>query len=181
MERSLALVALFAAFIAALGTIPPLTVGLGVPITAQTLGIMLCGTVLGARRGGLAALLFLALVALGLPLLSGGRGGLGVFGTGSVGYLLAWPLGAFVTGWIMENMRSLPLGLSAGIASVIGGIVVVHVFGIIGLIVMLDLGPFEAIIGDSVYIPGDFIKAVLAAVITAALARARPASVLSRA
>ena len=79
MERNLTMIALFAALIAALGLIPKFTLGFGVPITAQSLGVMLCGTVLGAWRGGLAALLFVALVALGLPLLAGGRGGLGVF------------------------------------------------------------------------------------------------------
>ena len=73
MERSVTLIALFAALIAALGLVPKFTLAAGVPITAQTLGVMLCGTVLGARRGGLAVLLFLALVALGLPLLAGGR------------------------------------------------------------------------------------------------------------
>ncbi len=71
MERNLTMIALFAALIAALGLIPKFTLGFGVPITAQSLGVMLCGTVLGAWRGGLAALLFVALVALGLPLLAG--------------------------------------------------------------------------------------------------------------
>ena len=77
MERNLTLIALFAALIAALGLIPKLTLAFGVPVTAQSLGVMLCGTVLGAKRGGLAALLFVGLVALGLPLLSGGRQTLG--------------------------------------------------------------------------------------------------------
>ena len=88
MERSLTLIALFAALVAALGLIPQLTLAFGVPITAQSLGIMLCGTILGAKRGGLAALLFVGLVALGLPLLAGGRGGPGMFATGSAGYLV---------------------------------------------------------------------------------------------
>ena len=61
MERNLTMIALFAALIAALGLIPKFTLGFGVPITAQSLGVMLCGTVLGAKRGGLAALLFVLL------------------------------------------------------------------------------------------------------------------------
>ena len=181
MERSIALVALFAAFVAALGVIPPLVLGFGVPITAQSLGIMLCGTILGAKRGGLAALLFVGLVAMGLPLLSGGRGAIGVFATGSAGYLVGYVLGAFVTGWVMENLRSLTTGLAAGVAAVAGGIIVVHICGILGLIVVLGFSPVEAVVADSAFIPGDFLKAVIAALITAALARARPASVLSRA
>ena len=88
MERSLAHIALFAALIAVLGLVPKIDLAAGVPITAQSLGIMLCGTVLGARRGALAVLLFLGLVALGLPLLAGGRGGLGVFASPTVGFLI---------------------------------------------------------------------------------------------
>ena len=77
MERSVTHVALFAALVAVLGLVPQIALPGGVPVTAQSLGIMLCGTVLGARRGALAVGLFLLLVALGLPILTGGRGGLG--------------------------------------------------------------------------------------------------------
>jgi biotin transport system substrate-specific component len=55
MERNIAQVALFAAMIAALGLVPQISLGFGVPITAQTLGVMLAGAVLGARRGAAAA------------------------------------------------------------------------------------------------------------------------------
>ncbi len=68
------MMAFFAALIAALGLLPKLTLGFGMPVTAQSHGIVLSGTVLGARRGVLAVLL---LVALGPPLLTGGRGGFG--------------------------------------------------------------------------------------------------------
>lgn len=180
MERSLTLIALFAALIAALGLIPKFTLGFGVPITAQTLGVMLCGTVLGARRGGLAVLLFIALVALGLPLLAGGRGGLGVFATPSTGFLIGWPVGAFVCGLIMERSRRLPVAWAAGIASVLGGIAVIYVFGVAGLMRALDKSALESLSLVTAFIPGDLIKAVLAGLITAGLARARPASLLSR-
>ena len=77
MERNIAQIALFAAMVAALGVVPPITLGFGVPISAQSMGAMLAGAVLGARAGAAAMGLFLLLVALGLPLLSGSRGGLG--------------------------------------------------------------------------------------------------------
>ena len=78
--RDLVYVALFAAIVAVLGLLPPVPVpGIPVPITAETLGVMLAGSVLGGRRGGLALLVFLAVVAVGAPVLSGGRGGIGVF------------------------------------------------------------------------------------------------------
>ena len=78
--KDLAYIALFAAITAVLGLLPAIPVpAVPVPITAQTLGVMLAGAVLGARRGFLALLLFLVLVAVGLPVLAGGRGGLAVF------------------------------------------------------------------------------------------------------
>ena len=75
---SIALVSLFAALIAVFGLIPKIDLPLGVPITLQTLGVMLAGCMLGPKRALQALLLFLAAVAIGLPLLSGGRGGIGV-------------------------------------------------------------------------------------------------------
>lgn len=180
MERNVVLIALFAALIAALGLIPKIALPFGVPITAQSLGIMLCGTVLGAKRGALAVLLFLLLVALGLPLLAGGRGGLGVFASPTVGFLIGFPIAAFVTGLITEKWSTGPLWLGAGIASVIGGIIVLYAFGIPGMAFMLDKTLPEATGLITAFIPGDAIKAALAGMLTAALAKARPASVLSR-
>lgn len=180
MERSLTHIALFAALIAVLGLVPQITLASGVPITAQSLGIMLCGTVLGAKRGALAVLLFLALVAAGLPLLSGGRGGLGVFAGPSVGYLIGFPVAAFVTGWLVER-TTMPVGYAAAAAAVIGGIGVLYVFGITGLSLMLDKTLPEAAFLGMAYLPGDILKAVLAGLVTQSLARMRPASLLSRA
>ncbi|WP_394178585.1 biotin transporter BioY [Yoonia maritima] len=181
MEKNVALIALFAALIAALGLIPKVTLGFGVPITAQSLGVMLCGTILGSKRGGLAVLLFLLIVAIGVPLLSGGRGGLGVFASPSAGFLIGWPVAAFVTGLIVEKWRGAPLMIVAGIASVIGGIVVMYAFGIVGMSIALEKSLIEAAGLTTAFIPGDLLKAGIAGMLTAALAKARPASLLSRA
>ncbi len=180
MERNIALIAVFAALVAALGLLPPLMLASGIPVTAQSLGVMLCGTVLGARRGGLAVLLFVALVALGLPLLSGGRGGLGVFASPTAGFVVGFPIAAFATGFVMERLSRMNIGVAAGLASVLGGIVVLYIIGMLGFMLVLSKGPVETLMILGVYIPGDLIKAVLAGVITAGLARARPQSVLSR-
>ena len=179
MERNLTHIALFAALIAVLGLVPKIDLAAGVPITAQSLGVMLCGTVLGAKRGALAVLLFLTLVAVGLPLLSGGRGGLGVFQSPSVGFLLGFPVAAFVAGWVMER-TTLPVAYAAAAGSVLGGIAVLYVFGIIGLSVMLGKTMSEAAQISFAFLPGDAIKVVLAAVITQTLAQLRPRSLLSR-
>ena len=179
MERSLTHIALFAALIAVLGLVPKIDLIAGVPITAQSLGIMLCGTVLGAKRGALAVLLFLLLVAAGLPLLSGGRGGLGVFAGPSVGYLLGFPVAAFVAGWIVERW-SAPISIAAFAGAFIGGIPVLYAFGIPGMALMLNKTLPEAALLATPFLAGDLIKVVLAALITRALAQMRPGALLSR-
>ncbi len=180
MERNVAMVALFAALIAVLGLVPPVTLAFGVPITAQSLGVMLAGTVLGARRGALAVLLFVGLVALGLPLLSGGRGGLGVFASPTVGYLLGFPVAAFVAGAIVERWGGRHLALVAGLAAAVGGIGIDHAMGIVGMSIVLDRSLGEAVLLSAAFVPGDLLKAAIAGMLTAALARARPGSVPSR-
>lgn len=181
MEKSVANIALFAALIAVLGLIPKIDLLAGVPITAQSLGVMLCGTVLGARKGALAVLLFLALTALGLPLLSGGRGGLGVFASPSVGYLIGFPIAAFLAGLIVERLTKLTILPAAMIGAFLGGILALHICGIIGMSIMLGKTFTQAALLDLPFLPGDLIKVVLTALITQSIGKMRPDALLSRA
>jgi biotin transport system substrate-specific component len=179
--RNAALIAVFAGFVAALGLIPAFAPpGFSVPITAQSLGIMLAGSILGARRGFASVLLFLALVAVGLPLLAGGRGGLGVFFTPSVGFLLAWPVAAFVIGWITERGGS-PYRLAWGVvANVVGGIVLLYAAGIAGIAAVSGISVWAATVSTWIFIPGDLVKAVLAAVIARGVHTAYPGLIAAR-
>lgn len=180
--RDLALIATFAGIIAVLGLLPAFyPFGGAVPITAQSLGVMLAGAVLGARRGALAVVLLLTLVAVGLPLLSGGRGGLGVFFTPSAGYLVGFPVAAFVVGWLTERggrTYSLAWGVTA---NVLGGIAVLHVFGVTGMSLVADLPIEAAVLAGAAFVPGDLLKAVLAAVVARGVHRAYPGLLGTRA
>ena len=180
MEKNLTHIALFAALIAVLGLVPKIDLLAGVPITAQSLGVMLCGTVLGAKRGALAVLLFLALLAVGLPLLSGGRGGLGVFASPSVGFLIGFPVAAFVAGLVVEKSTAAS-GVAAWVGASLGGSVVLYACGIPGMAVMLGKSLPEAAGLATPFLPGDLIKAGLAALVTRAIAQMRPGALLSRA
>ncbi len=180
MERNIVLIAFFAALIALLGLIPQITLISGVPITAQSLGVMLCGTVLGSKRGALAVLLFLFMVAIGLPLLPGGRGGLGVFFGPTAGFLIGFPLAAFVAGLVVEKATRMPLKWAAMLGAVLGGILALYIPGIIGMAIVLDKSLSVAAGFALPFIPGDLIKTVVAGLATAALARARPTNILSR-
>lgn len=176
-SRSLAATALFAALIAVFGLIPKIDLPLGVPITLQTLGVMLAGALLGPRRALQAVALFLAAVAIGLPLLSGGRGGPAVFFAPSAGYLLGWPLGAWVTGMLMSALpTTTPLRAagSAFIAAVGGGLLVVHACGVVGLMLIAQFSASKALLGTLVFVPGDLLKAALCAAVVHTVARGLP-------
>ncbi|SMH30409.1 biotin transporter BioY [Azospirillum agricola] len=171
--RDLVLCALFAALLAGLGMAPPIPLGfLPVPVTAQTLGVMLAGALLGARRGGLAVLLFVLLVAAGLPLLAGGRGGIGVLMGPTGGFILGWVAGAFVTGLLAERFATgaNPLRLFAVCAA--GGIAVVYAGGIPWLSLVAGMPLEKAAFGSMAFLPGDLIKAGVAAFAAAAVRRA---------
>lgn len=176
MTRELARIALFAALIAALGLIPAIYLPFlaGVPITAQTLGVMLAGVLLGPWRGALAVLLFLLVVALGAPFLSGGRGGLGVFAGPTVGFLVGWPIAAAVCGLLMRRLSRLPVGIAAFLAASLGGIVVLYAIGVPGISLVTGIDLVKAFMGSAAFIPGDLIKAAIVGLVAATLARARP-------
>jgi biotin transport system substrate-specific component len=169
--RDLVLISLFAAIIVALGLLPPITLGfIPVPITAQSLGVMMAGVVLGAKRGTIAVLLVLLLAAIGLPVLSGGRGGLAVFAAPTTGYLIGWVFAAFTTGFLSEQLvgrtqSSLVQGASFFIAALIGGVVVLYAFGITYLAVVTGIPLSKAFLGSMAFIPGDVIKAFVAALV----------------
>jgi biotin transport system substrate-specific component len=171
----LSLIASFAALIAALGLPGALTVGGTVPITLQTLGVMLAGSVLGWRRGMLAVITFLALVAVGLPLLAGGRGGIAVFVGPSAGYLIGWIIGAGVIGWIIERHRPPIPTWWFVLANVTGGIAVIYAIGIpVQAFITQTSGVVATAVAAVVYLPGDAVKVVIASLVAAGVHRAYP-------
>lgn len=172
--------AFFVALLAVLGLIPPIPFVFGVPITAQTLGVMLAGLILGPRLGAMAMLLFIALVLLGLPLLSGGRGGLGVLAGPTVGFFLAWPFAAALTGWVAQRLSRLPILISSSIAATLGGIGLVNASGALALPWVAQLTLQQASLAVLVFVPGDIFKVVIASLLTAAVFRALPHQVRSR-
>lgn len=164
--RAITQVALMAGVIVALGLVPPLYVlGLPVPITAQTLGVMLAGAVLGARRGALAALVVLVLAVASLPVMAGGRGGVGVLLGPTGGYAIGFVPGAFVTGLLARRALRLPVatrGFAMVSACLVGGVAVVYALGIPWTAVVTGLPLPTTALSALVFVPGDLLKAVLA-------------------
>jgi biotin transport system substrate-specific component len=170
----IARIAVFAAIVAVLGLPGGFSVFGAVPITAQTLGVMLAGAILGPWRGAAAMLVFVALVAVGLPLLSGGHGGIGVLVGPSGGYVIGWIFGAFVIGAIVHARGRRLTWVRTIVGIVVGGILVVYAFGVPVQAFVTRLPLAETALQSTVFLPGDLIKVAIAAAITMTLVRAYP-------
>ncbi|MFI2751828.1 biotin transporter BioY [Cellulomonas sp. P22] len=173
-----ALVATFAALLAVCAILPPVAVaGLAVPITLQTFGVMLAGLVLGPRRGALAVLLYLAVGLAGLPVFAGGTGGVGVLGTASAGYLVAFPFAALVAGFLASRTGALRPALRYAAlfgSAMTASLLLVHPLGITVMGWRLGMSATEAIAAGAVFLPGDVVKNLLAALVASAVLRAFP-------
>lgn len=167
-------IAIFVGLIAALALVPAIYLIPDVPVTAQTLGVMLAGAVLGSYRGALAVLLFELLALVGLPILASGKGGLAVFTGPTAGYLIGWIFGAYVVGLVIEKLPKINLAVSATLGFVLGGIVTVYIPGILWVSYSLNLPLVPVALGNLVFLIGDSVKIVLAVLILLGIRSANP-------
>ena len=188
--KDIVLVALFTALIIALSLVPPIPMPLvPVPLTLQTFGVMLAGLILGPTRAGLVLLLYVMIALLGLPVLPGGRAGLAVLAGPTAGFLLGMIPGAVLTGWLAlvlnrdskletdsssrEALQSNPKWQIAryALAAMAGGIVLVYAIGIPWLALVTKMGLTKACWAMVVFLPGDLLKALVAAVVAQRIRR----------
>ncbi len=167
--------AVFAALIAALGLPGTITIGSsGVPITLQTLGVMLGGSILGPRKGTLAVIIFAILAIAGLPILAGGRSGLVALASPTAGFFVGFLPAVLAIGLATAVMMPRYRVLWGIVINIVGGMVVIYACGVIGLLLRTDLSLWAAISTNGVYVPGDIAKAVVAALVAAQVHRAYP-------
>jgi biotin transport system substrate-specific component len=114
-----------------------------VPYTLQNFGVLVVGGALGLRRGGLAALLYLVLGVIGLPLFAEGKGGIGVIWAATGGYLVGFVLAAALVGRLAE------LGWDRRIGGAVGatllGTIVIYLVGVPWLAAVTGMSPADAI------------------------------------
>jgi biotin transport system substrate-specific component len=105
--RQVALVVGASLFVALCAHITIPLPGTPVPLTVQNFGVLLVGLLLGSRRGFAALALYLAEGAMGMPVFSPtGVGGVAqLFHGATAGFLLTYPLVAWVAGYVMEHGR----------------------------------------------------------------------------
>lgn len=124
-----------------------------VPITLQTLGVMLIGALLGSKKGAFSVLLYLVEGGLGLPFFAGGSSGIGVFLGPTGGYLVAFILAAYLIGWLLErgwkeNYKLTLVALCLG-TLVIWGVGALWLSLFVGISQALMLGVYPFVIGCS--------------------------------
>ncbi|GEM90109.1 biotin transporter BioY [Oceanithermus desulfurans] len=168
-RRALA-VALGAGFVALLAQVALPLPFTPVPVTLQTLGVLLAGAALGSRLGAQALLLYLAAGAAGLPVFAGGGAGVGWLAGPTGGYLLGFVAAAWLAGALVERFAADRRPLPAFLAMLAAG-AAIYAFGLAGL------AGWMALAGKTVSLPGllalgfwpfalgDLLKAGLAAVL----------------
>ena len=167
LVRELVVLLLGTVFLALLAQVSiPLLPFTPVPITGQTLGVLLIGALYGPWRGALCLLIYLAEGAAGLPVFSpqGPVGWARIVGpTG--GYLIAFPVAAAIVGLLVQPLRGVLSGWRA-LPGLLVGTIVIYLIGVPGLALSTGMGLLTAIEkGMLPFIPGDLIKVVVAAAV----------------
>ncbi|MDP9066730.1 MAG: biotin transporter BioY [Actinomycetota bacterium] len=135
-----------------------------VPVTGQTLGVLLVGGSLGAVLGGASMLLYLAEGAVGLPFFAEGKSGLEHLGfaTASAGYLWGFVIAAVLIGYLAEKRWD--RGIGSAIGAFLLGEIVIFTIGVGWLAQAVDVSVLKAMeLGLYPFVVGDILKILLAA------------------
>lgn len=141
-----------------------------VPFTMQTLAVVLIGATLGSKRGAAAATLYVLEGATGLPVFAGAAAGpVVLFGT-TAGYLLAFPLAAWIAGFVSEK------GWGQSVTRTVAGLALALAVILLGgwswLVAGIRLTPSQAFAaGVAPFLIGDALKLALAASLLPAIYR----------
>lgn len=141
-----------------------------VPMTMQTLVVVLIGAGYGARLGGMTVMAYLAEGAVGLPVFAGPVGGIAPLIGPTAGYLAGFVAAAFVTGWLSERGWDRSV-LSLFVAMAFGHVIILAA-GFAWLAGGIGLGVEKAwLVGVAPFIVGSIVKTALGAALLPAARR----------
>ena len=133
--------------------------GTPVPMTGQTLAVLVSGCALGSKRGAAGMLIYDLLGIIGLPWFAGG--GHGYVGV-DFGYLLGFVLAAYLCGFVAE--RGADRRVIGALPAMVLGEVAIYVVGVSWLAVDLHVGAGKALsLGFTPFVAGDAVKAAIGA------------------
>ena len=161
LVRDVLLVVVAAGFVGALAQVSIHLSFTPVPITGQTLGVLVSGTALGWKRGTTAMALYGLAGVIGVPWFAGHSSG---YVGASFGYIVGFVLCAALCGFLAE--RGADRSLVKSVPVMVAGEVVMFAVGVIWLAVDLHVSPAKAIaLGLTPFLAGDAIKAAIAALL----------------
>lgn len=154
--KDIALVLSFAIFT---GIAAKLKIEIGmVPITMQTLTVLLAGVLFGSKRGALSQLTYLLMGLAGLPWFARG-GGITYLMSPTFGYIIGFVLAAYLVGWLCE--RGFDREVKTAILAMLIGNILLYFPGLLWLAKFVGFKKVLAI-GLYPFIPGDLLKILLA-------------------
>lgn len=160
--KDLVLGGMFAAVLAVISQLS-LPMPTGVPITIQVFGVALIGVILGWKLGLLAVITYILMGAVGLPIFSNFRGGLGVLLGLTGGYIWAWPVMTALSG-IRPRTGKQSLDSVLVVLAALAGLAVVELIGGLQWAALSGDMTFRAVLAYSIvaFIPKDIIITILA-------------------
>ncbi|MDE3283159.1 BioY family transporter [Lacticaseibacillus casei] len=154
---------------------PPMTVGfLGVPIVLQNMGVMLVAMLLPTRSATITIGMLLALAALGLPVLTGGRGGIAVFMGPTAGFMYGWLLTPLAYAGITHYLKQ-DSWVTKALGMTLGGVLLTELLGAAWLAATTNMTFVPALLSVLIYIPGDLLKMALSVLVVQQLTAVMPA------
>lgn len=165
--KRLIFAAMMTTFIIILGFFPGIPLGfIPLPIVIQNIGIMMSGELLDPKYGFGSVGSFLLLVLVGVPLLSGGRGGASVFVGPSAGYIVGWLFTPLIIGYLLKKFNNTTSWWCELIIVLLGGMIFVDILGVLWLSGQTGMSFGLAFKANLAFIPGDVIKAILSVIIS---------------
>ncbi|CDF58095.1 biotin transporter BioY [Thermobrachium celere] len=141
-----------------------------VPFTLQIVFTILSGILLGAKNALYSQIVYLLLGLIGLPVFSGGTGGIQTVLKPSFGYIIGFIFGAFIIGKIIEQYKNLNI-INVFLATIVG-LMVIYLFGVTYLYIILNLYMQKQTTlfwvlknGFLIFLPVDMLKCFIATVI----------------
>lgn len=141
-----------------------------VPITLQTLFVILSGLILGPKLGTLSQIIYIILGLVGVPIFAGFSGGLQTVMKPSFGFIIGFIFAAYIVGKIAHSKNGASTK-NIWIASLVGSIVI-YLFGLPYMYYMLNIVmakglSFDAIMkmGCLLFLPGDLLKFIVASIV----------------
>jgi biotin transport system substrate-specific component len=134
-----------------------------VPLTGQTLAVLLIGATLGARRGVASIVLYIALGVVGLPVFAGRASGLAYLAGATLGYLIGFVIAAYIIGLLAE--RGLERSVRTSVLPFLIGTVIIYVCGVAWLTFVL--GSFSKALSAGLwpFLIGDTVKLLAASLV----------------